>query len=472
MRSTALPEAGACGILTPAMTFRTIALFIVLGLPCRVFGLGPHEILLLANADSVDSVRVAKEYARLRGVPEQNLVRLSMPRELGRAAAALKPADFTRLIWLPANRQARRRGIEDHILAWVYSVDFPVRIAVKPEISIQRLTFLRNRLPDPDEVEKGTYASPLFAGPLNIAGKAHESQTLDVLRLWLRNEMPLPSMMLGVSGPRGNTVEEILECLRRGAASDGGMPEATVYFGKGRDIRSTCREWQYGTARRELFRLGVRSAVAATPPRDADDIIGIFMGAANVIPPRGRYLPGCIAEHLTSASAVFHSDHQTKLTAWIKTGATASAGAVTEPYSNWKKFPCAHVYVHYARGCTVLESFFQAIRCPLQILLVGEPLAAPWGPKAEVSIGGLGTDPLAGTVALTAEVSATNPVELYGRIVWLVDGRPAAEGRRFEWDTAGAPNGVHRVRAVACRTGFIRSQAFRELEIEVRNGGE
>jgi len=452
------------------MRFGTILASLLLVLPWRVYGLGPHEILVLANADSADSVRIAEEFVRLRGVPKTNLMFLDIPGDLGRATVAMKPIDFTRLIWLPANRKARERGIDDHILAWVYSVDFPVRIAVKPETSIQGLTFLRNRLPHPDEVKKGTYASPLFAGPFNAVGRAHESQTLDVLREWLRDDMPLPSMMLGVTGARGNTVDEILECLRRGTAADGKRPEATVYLGKSKNIRSTCREWQYGTVRRDLSRLGVRTEIVRGPPGGADDIIGLFMGAEQVNPPRSGYLPGCIAEHLTSASAVFHSDHQSKLTAWIAAGATASAGAVTEPYANWKKFPCAHVFVHYARGCTVMESFFQAIRCPLQILLVGEPLAAPWAGEAEVSISGIENRPVKGVIALRAHVKAERLSDYYGQIVWLVDGRVVAQGERFEWDTTEESNGIHRVRAVARRTGYVRSQAFRELEVETRNG--
>ena len=443
---------------------------LILWPPGLVFGLGPHEILVLANADSEDSVEVARQFMQARHVPEVNLVRLSMPKALGQASAGLKPEAFTRLIWQPACRQARERGIDDHILAWVYSVDFPVRITTQPEMSIQGLTFLRNRLPDPREVEKGTYASPLFAGPRNAVGRAHESQTFDVLHRWLRDEMPLPSMMLGVTGKRGNTMAAVLECLQRGVAADGTKPKATVFLGKSPNVRSTCREWQYGVARRDLFQLGVRTEVVRKLPRQATDIIGILMGAENVSPPRRGYLPGCVAEHLTSASAVFHSDHQTKLTVWIEAGATASAGAVTEPYANWKKFPCAHVFVHYATGCSIMESFFQAIRCPLQILLVGEPLAAPWAEKATLQIDGLSNGALSGTVTCRADVAVENPSSHYGRIVWLVDGRTAAEGRRFEWDTTTVPDGAHTVRAVAYRTGLVRTQGFSEQAVNVKNG--
>ena len=93
-----------------------------------------------------------------------------------------------------------------------------------------------------------------------------------------------------------------------------------------------------------------------------------------------------MCEHLTSESAKFTSASQTKLTAWLNAGVTASAGTVSEPYANWKKFPSAFYFCHYITGCTVIESFYQSVSSPLQVLFVGEPLAAPWAPRGKVEI--------------------------------------------------------------------------------------
>jgi hypothetical protein len=92
------------------------------------FALGPHEILILANGKEPDSIEVAKAYARQRQVPEANIVVLNMPAIASGQAPLMSPEDFTRLIWSPATHAAKARGIDDHILAWVYSTHFPIRL--------------------------------------------------------------------------------------------------------------------------------------------------------------------------------------------------------------------------------------------------------------------------------------------------------------------------------------------------------
>ncbi len=53
------------------------------------------------------------------------------------------------------------------------------------------------------------------------------------------------SVVLGVTFGRGNTVEEILQYLKRSAAADGTHPPGTIYFVKNDDIRSTVRHDMY-----------------------------------------------------------------------------------------------------------------------------------------------------------------------------------------------------------------------------------
>jgi len=429
--------------------------------------LGPHEILLLANENSTVSLAVAKQYARRRGVPPQNLVRLRVPLPAAGQPAQIGREEFTRLIWEPAQLAARQRGLAGHILAWVYSTDFPAAVRTQPVVSLQGLTFVRNRLPDAKDIEEGRYRSPLFAGPNFPAAPAHASQSFDALAEWLGAEMPLPSMTLGWTGERGNTLEEVLATLERGARSDGTRPTGTVYLVTGDDIRATCRQWQYPAAAAELARLGVRAVVGREFPAGQRDILGLMMGLADVNPAQaGGYLPGAFAEHLTSAAAIFHSANQTKLTAWIRAGATLSAGAVVEPYSIWTKFPSAWFFVHYAAGCTAMESFYQSIRCPLQLLLVGDPLAQPWARRAEVILSGLPQEPATGTFKLTARVAESDR-RYWPRWNYWLDGRWAGAGQGLEVRAAELAEGRHSVRAVAYGAGLVRAQVFAEGEFVV-----
>ena len=158
--------------------------------------LGPHEVVALVNRNSPRSIAVAAEFARVRRVPDCNVIKLDIPSEKGDTPLSISADDFTEYIWTPANKAIRKQGIGDHILAWIYSVDFPVRISTDPPISIQGLTLTRNKAIDPDLVKKGTWPSPLFTSPAHPMGRPYPSQSFDVSRGWLGDGMPLPSMML------------------------------------------------------------------------------------------------------------------------------------------------------------------------------------------------------------------------------------------------------------------------------------
>ncbi len=428
--------------------------------------LGPHEILVLANSKSPASIEIARSYAQLRQVPGNNVLLLDLPWGEGSAPIEISPAEFTKRIWEPALKAMEERGLTDHVLAWAYAPGFPVRISGKPPLSITGLTFLRNRLPDSGSAEAGTYASPFFAGPDHPQSAGFPPQSLDVQRAWLGKDMPLPAMMLGFIGPNGNTREEVMACLQRGAAADGARPEGAVYVVTNSDVRSRCREWQIPAASAELRALGVKMTVTNALPEGAASILGVMMGAAEIDLKAARaFAPGAMAEHLTSFGAVFESNSQTKLTEWIRAGATASAGTVTEPMSAWPKFPHARFHAHSAAGCTIMESFYQSIRCPLQILPVGEPLSAPWRVPAKMAIRGLESGRLEGRVEVVASVESRSG-ETYSRYLFLLDGRVfQAMGRKnsITLDPAAIHSGAHVLRAVAYTTGTLRSQVFAEV---------
>jgi uncharacterized protein (TIGR03790 family) len=444
-----------------------LALFLVfIGLH-SAFALGPHEILLLANGRSADSIEIAKAYAELRGIPERNIVRLSIPFEEKGWNHTVSPGAFTKFIWKPATRIVQERGLENQILAWVYSVDFPIRISTATPLSIQGITFLRNQLPDPSEVRHATYSSPLFAGPSHRSQSPHHSQSFDRYKAWLREEMPLPSMMLGHRGKNGNTLAEIRRCLRRGAISDGTHPAGAVYFIQTEDVRSRCRHWQHEPAFDDLRKLGLNAVIAKGRPKPLQDLIGLQMGEPDVEPSKHSFLPGAMAEHLTSAAAVFHSENQTKLSAWIRAGATASCGTVTEPYAIWEKFPSAHFYFHYASGCTMIESLYQSVKSPLQILLVGEPLASPWGPRAELKFDDLEDIGSRRTALIKPVIEEKTSVFRAARISYMLDDEPVHEGESWTLDISKLVAGEHRLRVVATGRGLVGQQVFHEQAFKV-----
>jgi len=449
--------------------------------PYSACGLGPHEILLLVNTNSHRSIEIGEEFARLRQVPACNIVYLSIPEEGGKCPVAISRDVFTKRIWDPSTEAIRDRGIGDHILAWVYSIDFPIRISASRQMSTQGITFLRNRSVDDRLIERGSWLSPLFSGPDGPKRRSFPSQSFDVASAWLGDGMPLPSMMLGYAGERGNSIEAITTCLRRGVVSDHSFPSARILFVTGNDVRAKTRTWQFEPARQPLANAGVSVLITNDIPAGQANLIGIMMGEATVTPERyGTLLPGSIADHLTSWAAGFDIAGQTKISAWIDAGATVSAGTVTEPMSIWSKFPSAWLYVHYVAGCTAIESVFQSVRCPLQLMVVGEPLACPWTHEAKVDLAGLVEGQVVSGLLSVQAVVTSSSDRAFSRVVFLLDGRTApgvsdvkAAKKRgsdaIDIDTVSLRNGPHTLRVVAYSTGSVRQQVFLERAFAVRN---
>lgn len=447
-------------------TFSTLLSgFIILSLVVqKSAALGPHEIAVIANDASIDSVLIARAYCEQRSVPPSQLVRVEIPEKLYASGNRISQEEFTRLIWEPVNQQLAQRGLSAQVLAWVYSCDFPTRIQGRPEISITGLTFLRNRMPDTNIVDRGTHVSPLFAGPESAEGDLLETQTFDQYRNILLEGMPLPAMMLGYIRERGNSLDELLDMIERGVASDSQFPRGTFYMTATDDVRSMCRHWQFEGAARAIRAAGQQVVITNAFPSQAH-MLGFMTGNRTAPPELATYEPGAYTDHLTSFAAAFENAAQTKLSEWIRHGATASSGTVTEPYSIWHKFPNAYIFLHQLKGGTMIESIYQSIRCPLQLLPVGDPLSKPWAPRPRVSVQ-IPDDPLSGIVEITA--SCDDTVQ-FTRFDWVLDGRTVASGRTFLWNSRGVPDGIHTLRAVARGMAPMRHQGFKEVVIEVRN---
>jgi hypothetical protein len=293
------------------------------------------------------------------------------------------------------------------------------------------------------------------------------TQTLDVSRSLLKDKMPLPNMMLGVSGVRGNSIQEIQSYLARSKQSDGSRPKGNVYFVVSKDVRSTCREWQYERAAADLNELGIGAQIVSAVPAGQQDIAGIMMGASVVdLPESSELLSGALADHLTSFAGTFKEAKQTKLTYWLKRGAAGACGTVTEPYAIWPKFPHGRVFVHYARGCTLIESLASSLRCPLQLLLVGDPLASPWRPDNQLSVQGLNpVQSINSTARISISVSGKKGYD-WNRFTLLVDGVYLAEIKKdsFALELRTLQPGKHLFRVVAHRNGLINHQLFIEKE--------
>lgn len=436
-------------------------------LPAAAYALGPHELLLLVNKDSPRSVELANHYAHLRQIPPENIVGVTLPPLARSPQASISREDFTSAIWEPVQAALRERRLEDHILALAYSADFPVLITGDPEVSLTGLTLVRNQLPEAEAIRKGTYASRLFAGPGMDLQRRGTPGSLEQYAARLLTDMPLPGMLLAHTGSRGESTGQAIRRLQNGVRQQGSPLSGQVFFLTSDDIRTQCRSWQFEDAAAELKLLGQSAQILpladATP---ASAAWGIMAGTAVLDPARlPRLVPGSLAEHLTSYAAIFHGHtYQTKLSAWLQAGAAGSAGTVTEPMSIWTKFPHARMFVHYASGCTLLESLAQAVACPLQLVAVGDPLLAPWTKPQGITLVNLNeqTEGVKGTVEFAAS-SWAGGLSRDSRVLFLIDGRTvlgAGDPPMARINTALLPDGWHEVRAVVYSGGAVRHQGF------------
>lgn len=461
---------------SPRIFFRGLAAIIASLSAIAAHALGPHEVALLVNGNSPASREIANTWAKLRGVPPENFITLDLPSDFGGAGSTITPQEFMEKIWSPVTNAIAKRGIADHLLAWVYSAGFPTAISCDPAVSIHGMTFVRGQLPSHDDISKGTFSSPLFRGPGVARGPQGKSVSFEQFAATLGTNYPLPAMTLGHVAPRGLPVAGILEALKFSIRADGLRPDGAVNFVLSGDVRSTCRAWEVPGAAEELERLGVKALVTSNAPDMRTPLIGLQAGAARIEGfLEAKLQPGSMAEHLTSFGARFDTDDQSKITLWQKAGAAGTAGTVSEPFALWQKFPHARFFVHYAGGCTMFESFYESIASPMQIFLLGDPLARPYGRSRELSLLCLTghEDAIAGPAEFAAtDDSGAKPYDLV--LIFLLDGAALpGDGRSagFKFDTKQIDDGWHELRVIGYTKSDVREQSFAVERFGVNNRG-
>ena len=292
------------------------------------------------------------------------------------------------------------------------------------------------------------------------------------------------SAMLGYTGARGNSVEEIERYLRRAAASDGRQPDGGVYLMENGNIRTEVRQPLFGETCDLLRAIGHRCEILSRGHGSRDgrlpdkrrDIIGLATGTPSFdwAASGSRLLPGAFADSYTSWGGDFDNPNQTKLSAFLRAGAAGSSGAVTEPYSFPEKFPSPLLHYYYGLGYSLAEAWYQSVASPYQALLVGDPLARPYAELLPPQL--LAPDPeppWRGVVELRVGDRPAGQPRI-GRLELWIDGRPVAEaaaGKPLRWDTRQVTDGAHELRLVAIEAGPLETRSYRRYRIHVDNGG-
>jgi hypothetical protein len=278
--------------------------------------------------------------------------------------------------------------------------------------------------------------------------------------------------MLGITSGRGNTVDEILSYLRRSVMADGTHPKGNIYFMWNKDVRSSTRDKCFPAVAAQINAAGGHAVVRqGRIPTGAKDVAGMMVGAAgfDLAKEDVKILPGAICEHLTSQGGIMTSGTgQTPLSDFLRAGAAGASGTVAEPRALQAKFPLPSVQLHYVRGCSLAEAFYQSVSGPYQLLIVGDPLCQPWANIPKIAVSGVKKDEkVKGTLSLKpSSLSTIGTYELY------VDGRlhaRATNSSPLSLDTTQLTDGHHELRVVGVRSDPIETQGRMIIPIVVNN---
>jgi hypothetical protein len=212
----------------------------------------------------------------------------------------------------------------------------------------------------------------------------------------------------------------------QGVSSDGRFPTNPVILIKSSDPARNIRSAAFDNA---IFDARIRGGYSIMRTNSISSsghtgLLGMQTGAANFSVSAGTFIPGAMADSMTSfGGIIFGPNGQTSLLAFINAGASGSYGTVAEPSANTSRFPSPQAYFYQARGFSIAECYYQSLKDPHLGLIVAEPLAAPFaqtgsGRWTGVSHGSV----LSGRTNLSLEFSAADPTRPIRQVDLFVDG--------------------------------------------------
>ena len=329
------------------------------------------ELAVLINDNDPQSVEIANYYQRSRNIPSRNMIHLNFDQNKiypgFTVNQGIDPADFA---LLKAQVDA---AAGPEIQAFVISWSRPFRIAQFNYYSTNySITSAFTYGIDADHLTSNncgaTPANPYYGS----------QSTKPYTDFGIR-----PSMMLA-----GVSTASVEATIDKGIKADRNLPNGNGWFLKTadnarsapryRDFQATVQNWNRPEA------LSMRYLTGPSELKNTSNILFYETGLANVPNLKtNTYVPGALADHLTSSGGDLFGTDQMSALRWLEAGVTASYGTVTEPCSYAEKFPTASVLVkNYFVGNTSLEAYTKSVRWPSQGVFVGDPLARPFGTQA------------------------------------------------------------------------------------------
>ncbi|HOW96841.1 MAG TPA: TIGR03790 family protein [Kiritimatiellia bacterium] len=394
-------------------------------LPGRAGG-GPQNVLVILNDQSIESQETGLYYRQLRGIPERNVLHVSVPP----ASAAAGFHDMTNTAFQTSivdriSQHIGLYGLSNQIDTLVLCQDLPTRVSDNEGATAVLFYGFKNA---PKIVASCSMPTNTASGYYKAERGFRHADKYAGTNYYL-------SFML--IGDRLSIAKSNVDVSVR---SDGTRPGGCFYLVESSDAERNVRyplNNNFDFHARFLSGFPAHEITGYGPLNQETNVLGFQWGSSQINDYWGatnRYLPGCMADHMTSFGARFPTDpyNQGKIWNWIRQGASASYGAVNEPCAYIEKFPDPLVFFWYARGFSLGESYWMSVANPYQGLFIGDPLAAPYADPPAVAVASLASNQVvSGTVAVDIQ-ARTNAA-----------GRPAARVDVFVDDLyAGTPTNV------------------------------
>lgn len=313
----------------------------------RTYSLQPKNVAVVINDDDARSVAVGEYYQKAREIPAQNVVHVHIPG----SPHKLSVAAFSQL------KQQIEARLSPDIQAIVLVWTAPYAVECNSITSALSLGF------DAEQCVK-TCAPGKPSRYFNSGSMRPYSD------FGIRISMLLPT----------DSIEQAQALIDRGKLSGFSVPPASAYFLVTTDANRSSRAPYFPKPGRiPALKLDIKT-IKADSIEDVSDIM-IYQTGLVRVPKLDtlQFLPGALADHLTSTGGDLLETRQMSSLRWLEAGATASYGTVSEPCSYPQKFPNPAVLLrHYLSGASAIEAYWKSVAWPSQGLFIGEPLASPY----------------------------------------------------------------------------------------------
>lgn len=302
---------------------------------------------MLVNLNDPESIEIAKYYQKARLIPDSNIIYLNFKKNSSNMSAEeFKKVEDQLVQKVGANIQA-------YALAWRK----PWKVDCMSITSAFSLGFSKEYCAKDCSVTKSL--------------EYFNSQS----RLPYLDYKIRPSMMLSAISVTG-----VKKNIDIGVSADYIRSMGSAYLLSTSDRQRNVRAINYPIIEKTFGQVLKVKHLKADAIKNKKDIMFYFTGLAKVKwVKENNYLPGAIADHLTSVGGQLFKGEQMSVLKWIEAGVTGTYGTVVEPCNITLKFPNVGVVIQkYLSGETLIESYWKSVQMPGQGLFVGEPLSSPY----------------------------------------------------------------------------------------------